>query len=458
MDLPMPYLFKKSTLLLLIVFILNSCSDYFIDHNESIKLPKLYLGSNESQVKFDDKWWEEYNSDELNAFVKESLSKNLTLKIAKAEVKEARAIAKKYNADRYPNVGLSYDFDKEKTNGVVSDDSIYSLNPTYTLDLWGANYALYKSYENKYIAQQFEAKAAAMTIISEVVSTWLKIRFGQKEYDILNEQLNAYEKIVEYQTNNYTSGNSADQGILENKNKIHQYKIKAYQNIIKVNGLKYELAYLLGRSPAKDLNIKNGSLPNLVSLPKKGLSSDLLKDRPDIQSAWYTMIAAGWSEKNSKLAMLPTFKISLEFSDAAISSMLNSWSAITSTINSNVADWGRSRASVAQGEAIAEQQEVSYIDTIYKAIVEVRNELIRNEHQLMQISWFENQLKLANSEYNETKVNVENGTASPISVLFKLIDVYDDELSLMTENKNINLIRVDLYNSLGGSVWDHDKG
>ena len=170
------------------------------------------------------------------------------------------------------------------------------------------------------------------------------------------------------------------------------------------------------------------------------------------------MIAAGWSEKNNKLAMLPTFKISLEFSDAAISSMLNSWSAITSTINSNVADWGRSRASVAQGEAIAEQQEVSYIDTIYKAIVEVRNELIRNEHQLMQISWFENQLKLANSEYNETKVNVENGTASPISVLFKLIDVYDDELSLMTENKNINLIRVDLYNSLGGSVWDHDKG
>ena len=454
----MSFLLKKSALLFLIIFVLNSCSDYFIDHDDSIKLPKLYLSSNEVQAKFDDKWWEEYGSDELNAFVKESLSKNLTLKIAKAEVKEARAIAKKYNADRYPNVGLSYTLDKEKTNGVVDYDTTYNLNPTYTLDLWGANYALYKSYENRYIAQQFEAKAAAMTIISEVVSTWLKIRFGQKEYEILNEQLNAYEKIVEYQTKNYKLGNSADQDILANKNKIHQYKIKTYQNIIKVNGLKYELAYLLGRSPAKDLNIKNGNLPNLVSLPKKGLSSDLLKDRPDIQSAWYTMIAADWSEKNSKLVMLPTFKISLEFSDAAISSMLNSWSAITSTISSNVADWGRSRASVAQREAIAEQKDTSYIDTIYKAIVEVRNELIRNEHQLMQISWFENQLKLANSEYNETKVNVENGTASPISVLFKLIDVYDDELSLMTENKNINLIRVDLYNSLGGSVWDHDKG
>ena len=81
MDLSMSFLLKKRTLLFLIVFVLNSCSDYFIDHDDSIKLPKLYLSSNEVQAKFDDKWWEEYGSDELNAFVKESLSKNLTLKI-----------------------------------------------------------------------------------------------------------------------------------------------------------------------------------------------------------------------------------------------------------------------------------------------------------------------------------------------------------------------------------------
>ncbi|MEE3002839.1 MAG: TolC family protein [Pseudomonadota bacterium] len=442
--------------LIISLLLVTSCSNYFSkkELHQSNVTPDLHLSANTGNAKFKARWWEDYGSPELNKLVEEALAQNLTLKIAQARVKEARAKMASYNANRFPQVDLGYDYEKEKNaDGSISDDSNYFFTPTYTVDLWGANYALYKSYENKFIAQEFQAKAAAMTIISEVVSTWLKIRFGQKEYDLLNEQLHSYEGVLKYQLNNYTQGTAADQDILNNQNKIQQFTTRIYQNIIKVDGLRYELAYLIGRSPAQDIKISNKDLPPLIPLPAKGLSSDLIKDRPDIKSAWYTLIAADWDEHNSKLAMLPTFDISVKFSDVNLGSVLGSWSKIANTVTYTAMDWGRLRSGVAEKKAIVERNVATYVDTVYRAIVEVRNELIKNKHQLEQISWFENQLKLAQAKYNEAKVNAENGGGDSISVIFKLINLRNDELALVRENEKLNLRRVNLYNSLGGNVW-----
>jgi multidrug efflux system outer membrane protein len=432
-----------------------SCTTYFERENLSkdTLLEQLRLDSNTGNVKFKENWWHEYKSDQLNKFVDESLKQNLSLKISQARVKEARARADQYNANRYPIINSRYTSIKTKDNaGDVTSSEQYSFVPTYSVDLWGANYSLYQSYENKFLAQEFLAKSAAMTLISEVISTWLQIQFGLQELQILEDQFALYNNILDYQLNNYMHGVLADQDILVNQTAVNNYKTKIYQNKLRISSLKLELAYLIGRPPTDDLKITIQPLEKVISLPKKGISSDLIIDRPDIMSAWYELQASDWSLQNSKLNMLPSFNIALTFSDVALSSILSTWRSIANEVVYNGIDWGRDKADIATQKASFERSIASYLDTVYRAVVEVRNEIIKSEHLSMQIVWLEKQLKLSNSQLSEAKLNAENG-GDVIGVVYKKINMQNDKLLLLRETEKINLRRIDLYNALGGNIW-----
>jgi outer membrane protein TolC len=442
-------------LILLTIFsILSACSDYFSQEEiyQNQVLDSVKLEASTGNAKFKVNWWHDYDSAELNSFVEEALKQNLTLKIAKARVKEAKAKARQYDADRYPEVGLSYSSSRTNSSSGVSSSESYSLKPSYEVDLWGANYSLYKSYEHEAIAQEYMAKSAAMTLISEVVSTWLKIKFGQQQAIILHDQLDLYQNLLQYQVNNFTAGAMVDQEILANQNLVNSYQTKIYQNLIKVDGLKLELEYLLGRSPNENISISNDKMPEVIKLPKKGLSSELIYDRPDIVSAWYSLKASNWSLVSKKLQMLPTFDIAITFSDTALSSVLGNWTSIANNVAFTAMDWGRDLDGVDQSKAVFERMLSVYTDAVYKAVVDVRNQLIKNEHILEQISWSKKQLKLSEQQYKEALVNAENG-GKVIDVIYKKVNVKNNELMLLNEQQQLNLYRVELYNALGGNIW-----
>ena len=440
--------------LIVAVLSLCSCVEYFEkeDVSSADLLQNLNLKANTSNAKFKNNWWQDYGSDELNLFVAEALRQNLTLSIAKSRVSQARADASLYNAKRYPNVDAGYSSTRSKSDGVVTSAESFSLTPSYSVDLWGVDYSLYHSYENKLVAQEYLAKAAAMTLISEVVSTWLKVKFDQQELKILQEQLELYKSLVKYQLNNFKSGASVDQDILTNQNMVNSFQTRIYQKMILIDSLKLELLYLVGRSPTDDLDIAEGNLPKLIKLPKKGLSSDLINDRPDIRSAWYDLQSADWKLQNIKLQMLPTFNIAVTFSDAALDAVLNNWTSIANTFAVNVMDWGQDFDSVDSQKAVFERSLTQYINTVFKAVVEVRNSLIQNSYLVEQIAWYEKKIKVSNALYREAVLNSEHGGDS-ISVVYRKINLKNDELILLREKEKLNLRRVNLYNALGGNIW-----
>ena len=61
------------------------------------------------------------------------------------------------------------------------------------------------------------------------------------------------------------------------------------------------------------------------------------------------LLLRDWDEHNSKLAMLPTFDISVKFgNDVNLGSVLGSWSKIANTVTYTAMDWGRLRSGVAE--------------------------------------------------------------------------------------------------------------
>lgn len=441
-------------ILLGVFFSLSGCADYFDieDISQNQVLDSVTLDANTGNAKFKENWWHDYGSTELNSFVEEALKQNLTLKIAEARVKEAKAQARRYDSNRYPTVYLNYYSSRTNSSSGVRSYESYGFKPSYEVDLWGANYSLYKSYENGAIAQEYMAKSAAMTLISEVVSTWLQIKFGQQQSRILHEQLALYQSLLQYQVNNFKAGAMVDQDILNNQNQVNKYHTKIYQNSIRVDGLKIELEYLLGRGPNKNISISDDEMPKVVKLPRKGLSSELIYDRPDIVSAWYSLKASNWSLASTKLQMLPTFNIAITFSDAALSSMLGNWTSIANNVAFTAMDWGRDLDGVDKSKAAFERMLSFYVDTVYKAVVDVRNQLIKNEHLIEQIAWSKKQLKVSKQQYKEAVFNAENG-GNVIDVVYKKINVKNNELMLLNEQEQLNLYRVALYNALGGNIW-----
>jgi outer membrane protein TolC len=89
-----------------------------------------------------DRWWQDFGDAELNALVEEVLKRNWDLKQAAARIMEVRAQYVQVSADRWPQVGLDYDWDKHRFGGVnVSRGQTITTHqltfPTFfEIDLW----------------------------------------------------------------------------------------------------------------------------------------------------------------------------------------------------------------------------------------------------------------------------------------------------------------------------------
>jgi len=399
------------------------------------------------------RWWESYGSDELNHFVSEAITQNLSMKMAIERVKSARAEVAVQNSSLYPSANIEYENTLSSDDTGTTQSGEFAFLPSYTLDIWGANDAKYQSVKNRYISAQFEAKVAEMLLIEEVVSTWLDVKFSQLKGHVLSNQLRAYQAVLKYETQAFNKTDSSNQDILSNQIKVREYYNILQKNNVDIDSHLYKLTYLLGRNPVNKVVISEAPMQELAPLPGIGITSALLQDRPDIQVAWFELIAADWQVLHSKLATLPTFSISAEFSHAALSSMLGDWSAITTTMSYAMLDWGKGRAQVERYGYDANGRMYNYIDTVYKAVLQVQNYMMRDSEYIEALKWNKDQYYVAKNAYDDAITHLNKGQNDADDALYKYIEFCNTALKVLEEEQRVNRNRIALYHALGGNIW-----
>jgi NodT family efflux transporter outer membrane factor (OMF) lipoprotein len=266
-------------------------------------------------------WWTLFRSEALNALIEQALKNNPTLPAAEAALRLAWENVYAEQGAFFPTAVVSYSPSRNKTaTGVVftaasSGPPFFTLHTaqvvvTYMPDVFGGTRRQVESLAATTEFQRFQLEAAYLTLTSNVVAAAV-------QEASLRGQIAATEEIIKIQTDSlgilrkqFELGQvaGADVAAVEATLAQAQATLPPLQKQLAVQRdlLTALIGRLPSREPAEKFELASLQLPQdlPVSLP-----SNLVEQRPDIQSAEAQLHAASASIGVAVAAQLPQFTL-----------------------------------------------------------------------------------------------------------------------------------------------------
>lgn len=413
-----------------------------------------------------DRWWEAFDSDELDRLVTEALAGNFDVRTAWARLKQADAVARQAGASLMPTVDYSGGFEKSRQQTKADDagthrteDNTFTagLAAAYELDLWGRLDALRQSQTLEREASAEDLQAATVTVAADVVTTWIDILAARRQIAILEEQITMNQRMLKLQELRFVNGQAGALAISQQRQALAEARANLPGLQLTEQLQQHALTVLLGRAGAGSLDITQKDLPNLIPLPPTGLPADLLASRPDVRAAGLRLRSADWQVSAARADRLPAVTLSANaaFSSDALDLLFSNWvSTLAASLTGPLFDAGYRAAEVDRTRAVAEEYLADYARTVAGAIQEVEDGLSTETRQREYIKRLEEQLKASRLTLKDALLQYMNGQDNYLDYLTAWTSVQTLERQLVSEQATLIKNRVALYRKLGGDWTD----
>jgi len=448
---------RFSSVVILLVF-LSSCTP-FQPHPRPIQpvpLPKSYLVSLEATTARE-RWWEAFDSPELNRLVSEALDDNLDIRAARARLRQARAQARKAGSPLTPGLNLNGEASRSQSyrdHDLVNDSTEVTagLAASYELDLWGRIRAGQRAARRNADAALKDVQAAAVSVAGEVASTWVDLLAARQEISILEQQIALNTTRLDLQLNRFEKGLATALDVSQQQEILAATRSELPQLRAQEQILTHRLALLLGQSDPRHIELNRTALPQPIPLPDTGLPADLLWSRPDVQAAYLRLLSADWDTSVARADRFPA--ISLSASAALTSDSFGlSWadwlSRLSSSLTTPLLDGGSRSAEVDRTRAVADQLLADYAAALLGAIKEVQDALVQEAAQRETIDRRIEELGAAEQSRTQARLRYIKGQSSYINFLDALRNVQSLERSVLKARAELLTYRIALYRSLG---------
>lgn len=425
------------------------------------------------------KWWERFNSPELNRLVEQVLSDNLNLKQAYARLDQAKAYAEQAGASRQPKISMDAGAERRRSNisAPLSSKTIPSYNnqyfssvgASYEIDLWGRLAALRAAAVSDVRASQSDIESMAMSLAAEVTETWFSIIEQQASLRLLREQLKVsqtYLKLIQlrfgqglvsaldvFQQRQQVSGTRAQIPLIESQIRVLLHKMAVLMGQPVVNA---EWPAVSGQwsVAARQLRQTKAGLPYLPPLPDTGIPSGLLKSRPDVRAARLRIAAADHQVGAAIADRFPSLRLSAStgFRAAEFAQLLENliWN-IAGSLSASLWDGGNKSAEVQKKQAVLKERVAGYVQTALKAFQEAEDAMTREKYQRIYLEKLNIQMTYAKKSLEESRTRYLNGQNDYLRVLTALTSVQTLEQKLISAKKQLLSHRIQLYRSMGGA-------
>lgn len=414
------------------------------------------------------KWWEDFNNPTLNRLVEEALAGNLTLQIAWDRLAQAEALARKAGADLQPDLsleaGMGHARARQETAAgrrtTTQDSFALRLVASYEVDLWGRirstrDAAVYDVY-----ASAADLRAAAITLSAAVASTWVRLVEQRSQLAVIDSQIEINEQVLEVVTLRFQRGQVRASDVLRQRQLAESSRGVRIQAQARLEVLEHELAVLLGRAPGDLPDPGGGTLPETLPetppLPATGLPAELIRERPDIQAAWYSLQAADQRMAAAVADRFPRLSLTAraETSAAEFEDLFQNWLlALAANLAAPVLDGGSRKAEVERAEAVSRERLHLYGRAILEALREVENALAEERLQRDYINSLAAQVELSSQVLERTRDNYMSGMTDYLRVLESLSSNQSLERSYLAAQRDLVERRIDLCRALAGG-WE----
>lgn len=244
-----------------------------------------------------ERWWESFQSPELNGFIAIALAENPSLHEVKAKIAVAKQEAIIVKSNLFPFIS----FDTEITKTYLSRNGLYrAFNPAiplnanlidlsfslqYEFDFWGKNENLFKAAYGETLAAIAESAQVELLVTTSVANAYFALKANllrKRLYETLLETSADTLKLQNLMESKALSSKLLPLSLQENLSEIEQ-PLFIINHEIAIS--KHLLNSLMGFGPDHPLDIDPDLSPvaDTIALPSN-LSLNLLARRPDLMA------------------------------------------------------------------------------------------------------------------------------------------------------------------------------
>lgn len=413
--------------------------------------------------------WQDFVTDErLRALVEQALQNNRDLRQTLLNVEAVRAQYQIQRADRLPSVGLQAGGTRQRTpadlsgTGTATTQGSYQVGlgvTAFELDLFGRVRSLTDAALQDYLASEQGAQAARISLVGQVVETYLAHAGAQRRLQLARQTLQAREQSLDLTAWRRAGGAATALDHQEALGLAEQARAELERNQRELHQATNALRLLLGSSApdGTDLGVAPTSdgTPVLVQDLAAGAPSDLLARRPDIVAAEHQLRARHADIGAARAAFFPRITLTglVGSSSNELSSLFRAgqgaWS-FAPQLTLPIFDGGRNRAGLTLAEVRRDAAVARYEGTIQTAFREVADALaatdtLRREEaaRLALVRSSQEALRLAEARYR-------SGVDSHLRYLEAQRSAYASQLAYIETCTQRQIALATLFRALGG--------
>lgn len=400
-------------------------------------------------------WWQKFNDPSLNDLVDLALGNSPDRLIAEAKIIEARGVRRTANSFLFPQFGASANAGVQD-NGVSnsSSDDYYDakFDAAFEVDIFGKNLDKSRAANAQLKAIESNYQDVSLTLIAEVVRSYIDLRAAQKQQDIAEENLELQEKTLSLVRNLKEFGSASMLDLQRAESLVNTTRASVPEFKRLSENARFRLSILTGVEPEKLISfiIQSADIPgeNLGAILMS--PANVLSLRPDIIASQYNLSATTSLAKAASLEMYPNLTLSGFFGIAksALVNTTNVWNFAAGTAV-NLLDFGRIEGNIDAANARQKQAYEQYRKVVLTAVSETETAL--NDY----INLNEKMMSLQKADESASK------SAELSNLLFKegevsFLDVLDAQRTknkassdLIASRAALSESLVRLYKSLG---------
>jgi len=425
------------------------------------------IGTAEANSIADLPWWEVFNDPALQTLINQALANNNDLAVAAARIEQARARLGVSRSELYPQIGYGAEGGVQQTLTPVPNDVDtvrYSaiggfLNAAWELDIWGRIHRQNEAAQANLFAQEEVRRGILLSLVSDVAAGYFRLLRLDRELAIAQESSETHKRTLDLFTLRFEGGRDS---------RLPSERARAsYESSTgRIADLQQQIA-----QQENALSILTGGYPHAIergqpltaqTLPETpvGLTTDLLRRRPDIRAAEQHMISANAEVGVAVANFYPRIGLSSLLGGFAvdgegnISGSFGVWN-ILGNLAGPIFTGGRLESIYDERRAFWDETVAQYRQTILTAFRETSDALVAQQRLAERRRALEAEVAARRAAVELANVRYRDGRASYFEVIEAEQQLFpaEDELAQVQQAQLAET--VNLYKALGGG-WQSE--
>lgn len=455
---------KTSAATIAFSFLSGACS--LIPPLDPVKSPvsAKFPGNTGGEVSADIAWQKFFTDPRLRKLVQTSLENNRDLRIATLNVEQSRAQYAISRSDLFPSLAGNGLAERRRglgdpgSSGPNVESGSYELSVglvSYELDLFGKVRSMNTSALETYFATDAARVGAQISLVAEVANQYLTERALQEQIALSQQTYDGFNTAYDIMKKRFDSGTVSELELSSMEVQRQTAKVDLATFRQRSQEITNSLVFLAGGSLPNNLPAGRSLDQVLVAPVRAGVSSDLLRRRPDIREAEHQLRAANADIGAARAAFFPS--VSLTATGGTASSSLSKLFAngtgtwlFAPEVNIPIFTAGANKAFLESRELSKKIEIANYEKSIQTGFREVADSLASRSGLAERISATENLVAAQQKRTDLAAARFEKGLDSYFEVLTATLDLFNARQSLIRLRLAREINSVNLYKALGG--------